>query len=131
MERLVLDTSTIVAILLMEPGHERLMARLDQTREVLVGAPTVLEAGMVLSSRLRQDARPLIQILLRQLRARIIPFDEDHASAATGAFLRFVRGRHAAALNLGDCMSYAVASLSGDPLLYIGDDFTKTDITPA
>ena len=131
MERLVLDTSTIVAIILMEPGHERLMARLDETNEILIGTPTVVEAGLVLSSRLRQDARPVIQVLLRQLRAKVVAFDEDHAWAATGAFLRFGRGRHPAALNFGDCLSYAVASLSGDPLLYIGDDFTKTDIPPA
>ena len=101
---------------------------MDTATEVIVGAPTVLEAGMVLSARLQQDARPVIQILLRRLRAKVTSFDEDHAWAATGAFLRFGLGRHPAQLNFGDCMSYAVASLSGKPLLFVGDDFSKTDV---
>ncbi len=125
---MVLDTSAIVALVLKEPGHERLAVLIDQAQEVLVGAPSVVEAAMVLSSRLRQDARPVIQVLLRQARATVVPFDDDHAWAATGAFLRFGRGRHAAALSFGDCMSYAVASIAGQPLLFVGDDFTRSDI---
>lgn len=127
----VLDTSAIVAVLLKEPGYERLMLQIDLADEVVLGAPSVLEAGMVLSSRMRQDARPVIQALLRQIRATVIPFDDDHAWAATGAFLRFGGGRHPANLNFGDCMSYAVASLAGQPLLYVGNDFGKTDIPSA
>jgi ribonuclease VapC len=128
---MVLDTSAIVAVLLKEPGHERLMELIDQASELVVGAPNVLEAGMVLSSRLRQDARPFIQAFLRQIRATVVPFDDHHAWASTGAFLRFGGGRHPASLNFGDCMSYAVASLAGQPLLYVGDDFGKTDIISA
>ena len=118
-------------MVLKEPGYERLAVLIDQAEEVLVAAPSVLEAGMVLSSRMRQDARPIIEVLLRQVRARVVPFDHDHALAATGAFLRFGRGRHAAGLNFGDCISYAVSSLAGQPLLYIGDDFARTDIAAA
>jgi len=118
-------------LVLKEPGHERLAVLIDQAQELLVGAPTVLEAAMVLSSRLRQDARPLLQVLLRQVRARVVPFDDDHVWAATTGFLRFGRGRHAAALNFGDCMSYAVAAIAGQPLLYLGDDFSKTDVESA
>jgi ribonuclease VapC len=125
---MVLDTSAIVAVVLKEPGHERLAMLIDQAEEVLVAAPSVLEAGMVLSSRMRQDARPIIEVLLRQVRATVVPFEHDHAWAATGAFLRFGRGRHIAALNFGDCITYALASLTGQPLLYIGDEFGKTDI---
>ncbi len=125
---MVLDTSTIVALVLKEPGHERLAVLIDQAQEVLVGAPSLVEAAMVLSSRMRQDARPVLQVVLRHVRATVVPFDNDHVWAATGAFLRFGRGRHAAALNFGDCMSYAVASIAGQPLLYIGDDFSKSDI---
>ena len=126
---MVLDSSVIVALVLKEPGHERLAALIDEADEVLVGAPNVVEAGMALSSRMRQDARPFIEVLLRHARAKLVPFDDDHVWAATGAFLRFGRGRHAAALNFGDCMSYAVASLAAQPLLFIEDDFSRTDIT--
>lgn len=128
---MVLDTSSIVAVVLKEPGYEHLTVRIDEAEEVLVAAPSVLEAGMVLSSRMGQDARPVIQALLNQVRASVVPFDRDHAWAATGAFLRFGRGRHAAGLNFGDCISYAVSSLTGQPLLYVGDDFTRTDIAAA
>jgi ribonuclease VapC len=127
----VLDTSSIVALVLKEPGYERVALLIDQAEEVRIAAPSVLEAGMVLSSRMRHDARPGIQVLLRQIRATVVPFDEDHAWAATGAFLRFGRGRHIAALNFGDCIAYALASLTGQPLLYVGDDFSKTDIAAA
>lgn len=125
------DTSSIVPVVLKEPGYEGLTLLIDRAAEVLVAAPSVLEAGMVLSSRMRQDARPVIDTLLRQIRARVVPFDHDHAWAATGAFLRFGRGRHAASLNFGDCISYAVSSLAGQPLLYVGDDFARTDIAAA
>jgi ribonuclease VapC len=59
---------------------------------------------------------------------QVVVFNEEHLDAATTAFIRFGRGRHPAALNLGDCMSYAVASVAGMPLLFIGDDFPQTDI---
>ncbi len=128
---MVLDTSAIIAIILNEPVAEQLIAVIRQGSDVYVGSPTVFEAGMVLSSRLQQDARALIQSLLRQLRAREVPFDDEHARVATGAFLRFGKGRHPAALNFGDCMSYAVAILRGMPLLYVGNDFRKTDVLSA
>lgn len=60
---MVLNTSTIVALVLKEPGYERLAVLIDQAQEVLVGAPSVVEAAMVLSSRMRQDARPVVQVL--------------------------------------------------------------------
>jgi ribonuclease VapC len=124
----VLDSSVLIAVILQEPGYERLATAIDSSQEIIVGAPAILEAGMVLSWRLQQDARPLIQALLRQMRARVLAFDDADAWTATGAFLRFGRGRHPAALNFGDCMSYAVATNSGRPLLFTGDDFGKTDV---
>lgn len=86
---------------------------------------------MVLSVRLAQDARPLLFAFLRRLEAEVVAFNEEHLDAATTAFLRFGRGRHPAALNFGDCMAYAVASVAGMPLLFTGEDFTRTDIARA
>ena len=128
---MVLDTSAIIAILLQEDGYERLLEALDGAGGVFVGAPTLLEAGMVLSSHLGQDARPVLLAFLRRLDAEVIPFGEHHVDAATGAFLRFGRSRHPAGLNFGDCMSYAVAALAGMPLLFTGADFSQTDIQSA
>ena len=128
---MVLDSSAIVAIHLKEPGHDRLIDAIDRAEVVVIGAPTLLETAMVLTTRLGQDARPLLSAFLRRLEAEVIAFNEEHLDAATTAFLRFGRGRHPAALNFGDCMSYAVASVAGLPLLFTGADFAQTDIARA
>jgi ribonuclease VapC len=127
---MVLDSSAIVAIHLREPGHERLIDRIDAA-EVVVGVPTMLEAAMVLTARLGHDARPMLFAFLRRLDTEVVAFNEEHLDAAATAFIRFGRGRHPAALNFGDCISYAVASVAGMPLLFTGEDFRRTDIAPA
>ena len=68
---------------------------------------------------------------LRRLEAEAVPFNQEHMDAAAPAFIRFGKGRHPAALNFGDCMSYAVASVVGMPLLFTGEDFKRTDIAQA
>lgn len=125
---MVLDTSAIVALQLKEPGYERLLEALSRADLVVVGAPTLLEAAMVLTARLGKDARPSLAALLRGLEAEVVAFGEVHQDAAVTAFVRFGRGRHPARLNFGDCMSYAVAAVAGLPLLFTGDDFSQTDI---
>jgi ribonuclease VapC len=120
---------------LKEPGHERLLEVIDEAiaeAEVfVVGVPTLLETAMVLTARLGQDARPLLLAFLRGIEAEVVAFNQEHLDSATTAFLRFGRGRHPAALNFGDCMAYAVASVAGMPLLFTGGDFTRTDIARA
>ena len=128
---MVLDSSAIVAIHLKETGHDRLIEALDKSEVVVVGVPTLLETAMVLTARLGQDARPLLSAFLRRLEAEVVAYNEEHLDAATTAFLRFGRGRHPAALNFGDCMSYAVAAVAGMPLLFTGEDFNQTDIARA
>ncbi len=128
---MVLDSSAIVALQLRETGHERLIERIDTAEVVVVGVPTLLEAMMVLTSRIGQDARLVLLALLRRMEAEIVPFNEEHLDVAATAFLRFGRGRHPAALNFGDCMSYAVASVAGMPLLFTGEDFSRTDVKQA
>ena len=125
---MVLDSSAIVAVHLKEPGYEELIEVIDHAEIVVVGAPTLLEAAMVLTARLGQDARPFLAAFLRDVEAEIVPFTQEHFEAAITAFLRFGRGRHPAALNFGDCMSYAVAAVTGYPLLFTGGDFARTDI---
>ena len=128
---MVMDSSALISILLEEPGHEALLEKAGSSEAVFVGAPTALETAMVLSVRFRRDARPMLTGLLRRMNAEIIDFSEDHYEAALSAFLRFGKGRHPAALNFGDCMSYALASVSGLPLLYAGKDFSRTDVHSA
>ena len=125
---MILDASAIVAIVLKEDGHELMERKARLADALFIGAPTALEAAMVLSARIRSDARPLIAALLRRLGAEIVEFNQNHYEAALTAFLRFGKGRHPAALNFGDCVSYAMAEVSGLPLLCTGNDFARTDI---
>jgi ribonuclease VapC len=124
----ILDSSAIVAILLREAGADDLEAKVAAAPGLGIGAPTFVEVLMVLSSRFGRDAAGHLEGFLSRSEALVIPFSEDHARAAAEAFARFGKGRHRAALNFGDCMSYAVAKLAGQPLLCTGSDFAKTDL---
>ena len=84
-----------------------------------------------MSARLRRDGRGALARLLQEAGIVVVPFGEAHYGTAVDAWLRFGKGRHPAALNFGDCLSYAVAKLSDRPLLCVGDDFTKTDLALA
>ena len=128
---MVVDSSALVSILLEEPEHQRLFDKAANAELTIVGAPFALETVMVLSGRSDKDPRFLLAGLLRTMGAEIVPFTEEHYEAAVSAFLRYGKGRHPAGLNFGDCMSYAFARVSGLPLLYTGDDFSKTDIQAA
>lgn len=129
---MIVDTSPLVAIVVREPGYEHLLERLtDPSTTAAVGAPTLVELGIVLTARLGRDARPVVTALIDHLDLVVVPFSDAHWNAAVGAFVRFGRGRHRAALNFGDCMTYALASLADEPLLFVGDDFAQTDLVAA
>lgn len=128
---MILDSSAIVAVALREPGFDTLLQKITDAPSVAVGAPTLAEAGVVLSARLGHDARGLLARMLQEGSIATIPFSDAHFGAAVEAWLRFGKGRHPAALNFGDCLSYAVATLAGEPLLCVGEDFPQTDLTLA
>ena len=125
---MILDSSAIVAILCREPGHLALIEKVTAADTLGVGAPTVFETAMVLTIKLRLDGLAMVNEFLRESGAQSISFTDQHASIAFGAYLRYGKGRHKAALNFGDCCSYSVAKVSGQSLLYVGNDFVKTDI---
>lgn len=125
---MILDSSVIVAIVRREPGFENLVARLDSEEHLAVGAPTLAETAIVLEARLRTDSRVILEHFLHDFGVATVSFGPDHWREAAGAFRRFGKGRHPAALNLGDCLTYAVARLAERPLLCLGDDFTQTDL---
>ena len=125
---MILDSSAIVGIVLREPGFESLVSKVARAETLAVGAPTLAEVGIVLTSRLGKDARGLLQGLLREWDAATVAFGEEHWREAVTAYDRFGRGRHQAQLNFGDCMAYAVAKLAGEALLCTGGDFRKTDL---
>lgn len=126
---MIVDTSALVAILASEPGADRLVAAMAAAPVVRVSTGTVLECAMVLLGRYGDPGDLLLDALLRDLRAHVVPVDEEQLAVARDAARRFGRGRHPAALNFGDCFSYALAVTTGDPLLCVGNDFPRTDVT--
>lgn len=125
---MILDSSAIVAILLKEPDHERLLERLAENPEPGVGAPTMVETGIVLTARLGERGQTLLGRLAQAYELTVLACDTEHWTTAVQAFLRFGKGRHPAGLNFGDCLTYATARLAGEPLLCVGEDFAKTDL---
>jgi ribonuclease VapC len=128
---LILDSSAIVAVILRERGHDRLVKAMDRATGLAVGAPTMLETGIVMVRAFDMHGRSLVSRFLRDRDVVVTPFDSRHWSVATEAFIQFGKGRHPARLNYGDCMTYATARVADAPLLFVGDDFAKTDLTPA
>lgn len=126
---MIVDASAIVALVLREPGWERLVDAIDRAESVAIGAPTMTEASIVLAAK---GVPPtVLPALLAEVEIEVVPYTRDHAHVAATAYRRFGRGRHPAALNFGDCMSYATAALARAPMLFVGDDVGRTDLTPA
>jgi len=124
---LVVDTSAMVAILTGEPGGDWLAAQLAEADERLMSTPTALELGIVLEAR-SPSATGILRRTLRDAEITVMPFDDELAQRALDAWRRFGKGRHPAALNFGDCCSYALAEATGCPILCVGDDFSRTDL---
>lgn len=124
---MIVDSSALIGVLLRQAGHEALLDRLAAGPSG-VGAPTLAETGIVLQARLGILGWTLLARLVEEAEMVIIPFTEQHAAVAVDAYRRYGKGVHSAALNYGDCMTYAIARLAGEPLLHVGDDFTKTDL---
>lgn len=126
----VVDTSAIVAVLLDEPGSEVIERELLQSQCVM-SAATRVELGIVVEARAGAVGTQLLEELLARIDIRVAPVDEDQAREALVCWRRFGKGRHEAALNFGDTFAYALAQQTGQPLLYLGNDFSRTDITAA
>jgi ribonuclease VapC len=125
---MVLDTSAIIAILTGEPVADRLVGAIEADRTRLVSSATVVEASLVLLGRYGEAGDVQLDRLLRTIGAEVVPVGEEQVMLARDAALRFGRGRHPAALNFGDCFSYALAVARGESLLFVGDDFAMTDV---
>lgn len=125
---MILDTSAIIAILHHEPERDVLLAALDDSDQLSIGAPTMIETGIVLTARLGLRGRTLLSRFIQEAEVEIVSVGTDHWNIAVDAFSRYGKGRHPAALNFGDCLTYAVAKLANKPLLCIGNDFPLTDL---
>lgn len=128
---MVIDTSAIVAIALNEPEALSFEEAIVDDPVRLISAAIVLETAMVLETRLGEKGGSELDLWLYKIGAEIVPVSAEHADQARRAWRRYGKGHHPAGLNFGDCFSYALASLSGEPLLFKGTDFSQTDIQAA
>lgn len=128
---MVIDTSALLAILLEEAEAEDFARAVAGDPKRLVSALSVLEAAVVLHSRKGPAGGRELDLLLHTAGAAIVSFDAEQAVLARAAYETFGKGHHPAALNLGDCCSYALSRSSGEPLLFKGSDFSKTDVAVA
>jgi len=127
----IIDTSAAIAILAGEhdAGHYARLIEQDPTPRI--GTPALLEASIVLTRWFGDSAEAGLDAFIRESGAEIVPFDLPQLRAAQDAWRRFGKGRHPAGLNYGDCMSYALARVCDEALLFKGEDFARTDIRAA
>lgn len=128
---MIIDTSAVIAILAGEPDAAHYAQRIEQDPTPRIGAPAMLEASIVLTRWFGDAAEAALDGFVRESGAEIVAFDLPQLRAAQDAYRRFGKGRHPAGLNFGDCMSYALARVCGEPLLFKGEDFVHTDIPSA
>ena len=125
---MVIDTSAIAAILFDEPERARFDRLIEADPVRLVSAVSRVEATFVIESRKGEVGRRRLERFLELVSAEIASVTAEHADLACDAFRRYGRGRHPANLNIGDCFAYALAKATGEPLLFKGTDFARTDI---
>jgi ribonuclease VapC len=125
---IVVDTSAIVAVLFSEPGSAELERHLLRDRCVM-SAATRVELGIVIEAKTGSAGTQLLEELLGRVEIKIVPVDAELAEEAIVSWRRFGKGRHQAGLNFGDTFSYALSRRLGQPLLYVGNGFSHTDVT--
>ena len=129
---MIVDTSAMVAILAHEPTRNAMLDAIASAGEAAMSAATLVELHAVVSRRDNGELARRTDRLIRALDITIAPFDQQQAGIAARAYREYGRGSgHPAGLNLGDCYAYALATHRDQPLLFIGDDFTHTDVRRA
>jgi len=127
----VLDSSAIIAIAFDESIAASVLLRLSGYRRRVIAAPTVMETCIVHGSRRPTASAEAMDSLLTMLNVETVDFSATMQQRAWQAWLRYGKGRHPASLNYGDCMSYGAAAALSAPLLFVGNDFSQTDIDAA
>lgn len=126
---MVLDTSAVIAILTSEPGSDQLADRVAAAESLAMSAATLVEASIVMQARYGEAGVLQLDLFVERTNTRVHAVTHIQADLAREAFRRFGKGRHPAALNFGDCFSYAVATDLAEPLLFVGQGFARTDLS--
>ena len=125
---MVIDSSIIIAILQNEPGAENLIDALLDAAVRRVSAANLLEAAIVMQARYGDAGEREVDVLLQRLGIDVVPVTPQHAEIARSAYRRYGKGRHPAGLNFGDCFAYALSKAMGESLLFVSEDFGRTDV---
>ena len=125
---MAIDTSAVLAILFNEPDAPDIESAIDRDPLRLMAAPSALEAAIVVEARLGEAGGRELDLLLHKAGVDLVPTNAEQVELGRIGYRRFGKGRHEAGLNFGDCFAYALSRWSGEPLLFVGDDFSKTDI---
>ena len=127
---MVIDTSALIAILLGEPETEFFVRVLADDPKKMISAFNALESAIVIEAKKGEAGGRELDLLMHRARIETIPLNGDQVELALTAWRKYGKGNHPAGLNIGDCCAYALAKYSGEPLLFKGKDFSRTDIRP-
>ena len=125
---MVIDTSALLAILFDEPERHHFNELIASISKRRISAGSYIESSIVMLARYGKQGVLSLKLLLSAAGIEIVPLDSEQSEIAAEAYSQFGKGLHPANLNFGDCISYALAKSTGEPLLFKGDDFSKTDI---
>ena len=125
---MVIDGSAITAVLLNEANAAQIAKAIDSGSQRLLSAASLLEASIVIETRKGEAAGRELDLLIYRAAIEVVAVDQDQVEIARIAWRRYGKGRHPAGLNYSDCFSYALARSRGLPLLFQGEDFSRTDI---
>lgn len=128
---MVIDSSAVLAILFDEPEAEIFEKAIVHSAVRLLSAANLLECAIAATGRLGDAAGQELDRFLERAAIQVEPVTRDHVEIGRHAFLRYGKGKHPAGLNFGDCFAYALAIAKAEPLLFKGDDFSKTDVGSA
>jgi ribonuclease VapC len=128
---MVVDSSAILAVLFKEPERDAFAAAIADAGARLVSSVNAFEAAIVVAARKGPSGVRELDLFFHHAGIEVVSFTEAHLRLAREAWERYGRGRHPAGLNLGDCCAYALARHSGEPLLFKGEDFGRTDVPRA
>ena len=128
---MVIETSAVIAILLNELERPALNQAIADAGACVISAASFVEASIVIENSRAYDGLRDFDLFLSNAEIEIVPVDAEQARVAREAFRRYGKGRHPAALNFGDCFSYALSKTMGLPLLFKGGGFSQTDVVSA
>jgi ribonuclease VapC len=125
---MVIDSSAVIAIFLGEPERQQFLDSILQAGKRLMSAANALETGIVLEAKRGESAGREFDLFVVRTNLEVVSVDIEQVEIARSAWRKFGKGRHRAALNFGDCFTYALAKWSGETVLAKGDDFVLTDL---